>query len=121
MAVFLSRASQRYAARVNPYVVSATIPNGVVVNTVRVRMTRESWPEGHVAKITLTFPDGATCGFSVAGGEVRKRDGSVLTESSCEFSRLTEEGAPVPFQSGAYSLGFEVAQSAQTAVTVERF
>lgn len=121
MAVFLSRASQRYAARVNPYVVSATIPSGAAVNSVRVRMTRESWPEGHVANVTLTFPDGATCGFSVSGGEVLKRDGSVLTESSCEFSRVSEDGTPIPFPSGAYSLAFEVAQAAQTAVTVERF
>lgn len=121
MAVFLSRASQQYAARVRPYTVSATIPAGVVVNSVRVRLTRESWPAGPVANITLTFPDSATCGFSVAGGEVKKRDGSVLTESSCEFSRQDEKGAPVPFPSGAYTLEFEVAQAVQTAVTVERF
>lgn len=121
MAVFLQRASQVYAARQNPYTVSAQIAAGTTVNAVRVRLTRENWPAGHVASITLTFPDGATCGFTVAGGEVLKRDGTVLAESSCEFSRLGPNGEAVPFPAGQYSLSFKVDQAAQTALTVERF
>ena len=121
MAIVVQRASQAYAARTRPYTVSATIPQGAIVNAVRVRLTREYWPAGHVADVTLTFPDGATCGFTVAGGDVPTRGGAILAESSCEFSRLDDAGAPVPFPPGAYSLDFLVALGVQTALTVERF
>lgn len=117
MAVFLSRASQQYAARVNPYVVNATIPAGVVVNSVKVTLTRESWPEGPVGTVLLTFPDGSASGFGFDGGDIPvKGGGGVLAASSCEFSR---EGNPFP--TGQYSLQFKVLRTVRTAVTVERF
>ena len=122
MAVFLSRASQQYAARVNPYVVNATIPQGVVVNRVKVTLTRESWPVGPVGEVMLTFPDGSVSGFSFDGGDIPvKGGGGILSASSCEFSREDLDGNPVPFPPGQYSLSFKVLQTARTAVTVERF
>lgn len=122
MAVFLSRASQQYAARVNPYVVNAMIPEGVVVNRVKVTLTRESWPVGPVGEVMLTFPDGSTSGFSFDGGDIPvKGGGGILAASSCEFSKEDLDGNPVPFPSGSYSLSFKVLQTARTAVTVERF
>jgi hypothetical protein len=122
MAVFLSRASQQYAARVNPYVVNATIPDGVIVNSVKVTLTRESWPVGPVGTATLTFPDGATAGFGFDGGDIPNKGGvGTLAASSCEFSREDIDGNPIPFPVGIYSLDFRVLQSVRTAVTVERF
>lgn len=122
MAVFLSRASQQYAARQNPYVVNATIPDGVVVNMVKVELTRESWPVGPVGEVLLTFPDGSTSGFGFDGGDIQiKGGGGVLAASSCEFSREDIDGNPIPFPSGSYSLAFKVLQTVRTAVTVERF
>jgi hypothetical protein len=117
MAVFLSRASQQYAARVNPYVVNATIPSGVVVSRVKITLTRESWPVGPVGSVLLVFPDGTTSGFGFDGGDIPiKGGGGVLAASSCEFSREGE-----PFPTGPYSLQFKVLQTVRTAVTVERF
>lgn len=122
MAVFLSRASQQYAARVNPYVVNATIPQGVVVNRVKVTLTRESWPVGPLGEVMLTFPDGSVSGFSFDGGDIPvKGGGGILAASSCEFSKEDLDGNPIPFPSGQYSLSFKVLQTARTAVTVERF
>lgn len=127
MAVFLSRASQQYAARVNPYVVNATIPQNVTVNRVKVTLTRENWPDGPIGQVTLTFPDGSTSGFTFDGGDLPvKGGGGILGASSCEFSRgyldeQTGEMVEVPFPSGQYSLSFKVLQTARTAVTVERF
>lgn len=117
MAVFLSRASQQYAARGNPYVVNATIPAGVTVNSVKVTLTREAWPAGAVGEVLLTFPDGSVSGFGFDGGDIPvKGGGATLAASSCEFSR---EGDPFP--TGQYSLAFKVLQTVRTAVTVERF
>ena len=122
MAVFLSRASQQYAARVNPYVVNATIPQGVTVNRVKVTLSRESWPEGPVGEVTLTFPDGSTSGFTIDGGDLPvKGGGGILAASSCEFSREDLDGNAIPFPVGQYSLSFKVLQTVRTAVTVERF
>lgn len=121
MAIVIQRASQSYNARVNPYTINANIPAGTTVNWVKVRLTREAWPEGHVASITLTFPDGSTAGFTVSGGTVLKRDGTVLTESTCTFEKVHPiTGQPIPFPAGAYSLSFKVDQTVTTAVTVER-
>jgi hypothetical protein len=122
MTIFLSRASQQYAARQNPYTVSATIPDGVTVNSVKVTLTRESWPVGPVGTVTLTFPDGATAGFGFDGGDIPiKGGGGTLAASSCEFSRQDLDGNAVPFPVGSYSLDFKVLQTVRTAVTVERF
>lgn len=122
MAVFLSRASQQYAARGNPYTINATIPNGVTVNSIRVTLTREGWPVGAVGTVTLNFPDGATAGFGFDGGDIPiKGGGGVLAASSCEFSRSDIDGNPIAFPVGSYSLAYKVLQTARTAVTVERF
>ena len=121
MAVFLSRASQQYAARQNPYVVSATIPQGALVNGVKVTLTREAWPVGPVGNVTMTFPDGATAGFSFDGGDVQARGGGILAATDCMFERFDKDGNPVPFPAGSYSLAFRALQTVRTAVTVERF
>lgn len=122
MAIFLSRASQQYAARVNPYTVNATIPAGVTVNRVKVTLTREAWPVGPVGEVVLTFPDGSTSGFTFDGGDIPNKGGvGVLAASSCEFSREDIDGNPVPYPVGSYSLSFKVLQTVRTAVTVERF
>ena len=117
MAIFLSRASQQYAARVNPYTVNATIPAGVTVNRVKVTLTREAWPAGPVGTVLLTFPDGNTAGFSFDGGDLPvKGGGGILAATTCEFSREGE-----PFPTGQYSLQFRALQTVRTAVTIERF
>lgn len=121
MTIFLSRASQQYAARVNPYVVNATIPQGVPVNMVKVTLTRENWPVGPVGEVLLTFPDDSTAGFSFDGGDIPvKGGGGILAASSCEFSQQDGEGNPIPFPVGSYSLSFKVLQTVRTAVTIER-
>jgi hypothetical protein len=117
MTIFLSRASQQYAARVNPYTVSATIPAGVTVRSVKVTLTRESWPVGPVGTVVLVFPDGSTSGFGFDGGDIPvKGGGGILAATTCEFSR---EGDPFP--TGQYSLQFRALQTVRTAVRVERF
>jgi len=122
MAVFLSRASQQYAARVNPYNVNATIPANAVVNRVKITLTREAWPAGPVGNVTLVFPDGSTSGFGFDGGDIPiKGGGGILAASTCEFSRQDLDGNPVPYPAGDYQLQFRVLQTARTAVTVERF
>lgn len=122
MAIFLSRASQQYAARVNPYTVNATIPAGVTVNSVKVTLTREAWPAGPVGTVLLTFPDGNTAGFSFDGGDLPvKGGGGILAATTCEFSNEDSDGNPVPFPAGQYSMQFRVLQTTRTAVTVERF
>lgn len=125
MAVFLSRASQQYAARVNPYTVNATIPQGVTVNRVKVTLTRENWPEGPVGECTLAFPDGSASSFAFSGGDIPiKGGGGVLAASSCTFERgsfVDGEYVVSPFPTGAYTLSFKALQTVRTAVTVERF
>ena len=122
MTIVISRASQQYAARQNPYSANATVPAGATVNRVKVTLTRESWPAGPVGSVTLNFPDGTTAGFSFNGGDIPNRDGTgTLAASSCEFSRQDSNGIYVPFPVGSYSIDFKVLQTLTTAVTVERF
>lgn len=121
MAIVFQRASRSYSARTAPYTVSGTINSGITVNKLKVSLTRESWPEGPLADIVLTFPDNNTAGFSVAGGVVLDRQGNVLLESSLTIEKFGENGLPVPFPTGSYTLDFYLHQNATSAVKIERF
>lgn len=121
MAVFLSRASQQYAARVNPYTVSATIPAGLAnpVRGVKVTISHASgqpWPAGPVAEVTLTGPDGRLQGFTFSGGQEVFR-GETRDFRSCMWE--IEEGEPFP--PGDYAMAFKVLQTVRAAVLIERF
>jgi hypothetical protein len=117
---FLSRALQRYNARVNPYVISATIPAGLQ-NPVRgVRVTvghpeGEPWPEGPVAEVLFTSPDGRVQGFNFSGGQLIFR-GKVLNTRSCTWE--IEQGDP--FLIGEHSLSFKVLQTVSATLLIER-
>ncbi|KWT94677.1 MULTISPECIES: hypothetical protein [unclassified Variovorax] len=121
MAVFLSRASQQYAARVNPYAVSATIPAGLVnpVRAIKVTISHADgapWPAGPIAEVTLTGPDGSTQGFTFSGGQEVFRD-EKRNFRSCMWE--IQEGEPFP--PGAYLLAFKVLQTVTAGVLIERF
>ena len=121
MAVFLSRASQQYNARVNPYSVSATIPVGLAnpVRGIKVTITHaagQPWPAGPIAEVTLTGPDGNPQGFSFSGGQESFR-GQVRDYRSCMWEIL--EGDPFP--PGSYTLAFKVLQTVTAGVLIERF
>lgn len=127
MTVILQRASQTYAARPNrPYTLDATMPQGFKVNAIKITLTRENWPAAPdgsaVVDVLLTFPDGATAGFSMAGGNVLDRQGNPLLVSSCQFEKFNPlTGEPMPFPAGAYTLEFTARQPITTALTIERF
>jgi len=121
MAVFLTRASQQYAARVNPYAVSATIPAGLAdpVRAIKVTISHADgapWPAGPVAEVTLTGPDGNAQGFTFSGGQEFFR-GEKRNYRSCMWS--IQEGDPFP--PGAYAMAFKVLQTVTAGVLIERF
>lgn len=127
MTIFLQRASQQYAARQNPYVVSGSIPAGKTVYAIKLTLTREAWPAGPCGSATLTFPDGSTALVSFSGGDIPTRDGTgTLAASSAIWypPKTTDEQGNVtvaPFPTGAYSMSFQVLQTLTTAVTLEYF
>ena len=121
MAVFLSRASQQYAARQNPYSVSATIPAGLAnpVRGIRVTISHAvgaPWPAGPVAEVTLTGPDGRLQGFTFSGGQQVFR-GTPINSRSCMWE--IQQGEPFP--SGNYTMAFKVLQTVTAEVLIERF
>lgn len=120
MAIVFQRASRSYSARVAPYSISGNIPAGVIVRSLKVSLTRESWPEGALVDVVLTFPDGSTTGFSAAGGDLLDRQGNLLLSSSVTWTKYID-GQPANFPVGAYTLDFYLHQDANTAVTIERF
>lgn len=106
MAVVLSRASQVYAPRTLN--LSPNVPAGVKL--VRMTLTRESWPDGEVAQITVNYPDGTNA--LVAG-----LSGGAARDSVSIVGLRSEDGLPP----GAYGVTIVVKQVLQTAVTVEGF
>lgn len=121
MAVFLSRASQQYTARQNPYNVNATIPSGLAspVRGVKVTISHAAgapWPAGPVAEVTLTGPDGRLQGFTFSGGQEVFR-GVQRNFRSCMWE--IQEGEPFP--AGAYTMAFRVLQTVTAGVLIERF
>jgi len=120
MAVFLSRASQQYAARVNPYTVNATIPVGLArpVRAVKVTINHdpaEVWPEGPLAVVTLTGPN-RTQAFEFYGGPSIFR-GEVRNYRNAQWE--VQEGEA--FNAGAYALSFKVLQTVKAGLVVEYF
>lgn len=121
MAVFLSRASQQYAARQNPYTVSATIPSGLAKPVIGIKVTishtaGDLWPAGPVAEVSLTGPSGQMQGFNFSGGQEVFR-GVQINYRSCMWE--IQEGEPFP--AGSYSLSFKVLQTVTAAVLIEYF
>ena len=121
MSVFLSRASQQYNARANPYAVNATIPAGLVnpVRGIKVTISHAAgapWPEGPVAEVSLTGPDGRLQGFTFSGGQLVFR-GTQQNFRSCMWE--IQEGEPFP--AGAYAMAFKVLQTVTASVLIEYF
>lgn len=121
MAVFLSRAVQQYAAREAPYTVTGTIPAGLTnpVRAIKVTVSHEAgqpWPEGPVADVLLTGPDGAFRGFSFLGGQSVFR-GEVRNYRSGMWE--IQDGEPFP--PGTYTMSFKVLQTVRAGVLIERF
>ena len=121
MTAFLSRASQQYAARQNPYNVNGTIPAGLVnpVRGIKVTISHAAgapWPAGPVAEVTLTGPDGRLQGFTFSGGQEVFR-GVQRNFRFCMWE--IQEGEPFP--AGGYALSFKVLQTVTAAVLIEYF
>jgi hypothetical protein len=116
MAVFLSRASQQYAARQNPYTVNATIPVELAspVRSISVTLTPDGeWPAGDVGEVTLTGPGGVEQRFIFAGAF----PGSRGPQRGARFYTSDAE----PFPAGSYSMAFKVLQTVKAAVLIEYF
>lgn len=112
MTVFLQRASQAYPAQAQPYQISGTLPAGL--SQLQVVLTRESWPVGVVGTVTLIWPDGTQSPFTLSGGDLIGRNGSIATTSSVQWN------APAGgFPNGTFTLSFLVQQTVTTALTVQ--
>jgi len=121
MTAFLTRASQQYNARVNPYSVNATIPSGMQnpVRGIKVTISHAAgapWPAGPVAEVSLTGPDGRLQGFTFSGGQEVFR-GVQRNFRSCMWE--IQEGEPFP--AGAYVMAFKVLQTVTAGVLIEYF
>lgn len=120
MPAFLTRASQQYTARANPYTMAANIPAGLAnpVRAIKVTISHAAgspWPEGPLAEVTLTGPDGRVQGFTFSGGQLIFR-GQPKNDRWC----MWELGGEA-FPAGAYSLAFKVLQTATAALLIEYF
>lgn len=91
----------------------------VPANTTELRLTctREAWPVGAVGAINTTRPDGSYGGgMTFDGGDAPTRGGGIAPASSLS---LKVPGGFLP--AGQWTADFQILQTINTAVTIERF
>lgn len=96
---------------------------------VKISFTRESWPIGEVARLTIVGNDAlgnpfAIGPFNLSGGIVNGKDGLPINASSCSWEWPGEndgQGGRREIKITDVTANFEVLQTLRTAITIETF
>lgn len=110
MAVLVTIPSRAYAPQTSTRRV--TLPLGV--EAVRISLSREAWPNGHVGTMRIRFSTGAEARANFPGGDVLNRSGTVALVSSLTVDRPSDSTRVV-------DVFIDLVQPISTEVTVEAF
>ncbi len=119
MTVMQSIPSQQYTPQTLNF--NPTLPAGTT--TVRITLTRESWPAGDVGSLEIDFPNGTLARKTTfQGGTFTDFRGNAVTKQSLDLQgEYDDSGVRQFLPAGQYPIKVSILQTLNTSVLVERF